>query len=336
MAKIDLTPITNANNLSNINSNFTKLAAELNDKVLYRDNPFGEPNQMENSLDMNGNDILNGGVLDVTQLNINGQTVQPSNLVLDNALKIANNLSDLANPTAARSNIGLALVNNTADINKPISIAQQGGLDLKLSLTGGTLSGPLVVPTINGATAFSVRPTFQGNVPWDSGNLNLASPPAIGTTTPNNGVFNNLTVNTGLTIVGGYGGTNTTGNGSPGNIGEPMITDISPTAISNGVIFNAASIVVTPGDWDVSGNLFFNGTGASTNTIVGISLTSATVGATPTYTQLSISSPHVGNFNTPIVRISVAVNTTVFLIGLASFASGTMTAGGRLRARRMR
>jgi len=40
-------------------ANFDLIESELNDKVLYRDNPDGEPNQMNNDLDMNGNRITN-------------------------------------------------------------------------------------------------------------------------------------------------------------------------------------------------------------------------------------------------------------------------------------
>lgn len=42
-----------------LNNNFTNIASELNNKVLYRNNPSGEPNSMQNDLDMNGNNILN-------------------------------------------------------------------------------------------------------------------------------------------------------------------------------------------------------------------------------------------------------------------------------------
>jgi hypothetical protein len=46
-------------NLSQINANFQEIADNLNDKVLYRDNPTGEANQMLDPLDMNSNRILN-------------------------------------------------------------------------------------------------------------------------------------------------------------------------------------------------------------------------------------------------------------------------------------
>lgn len=42
-----------------LNADLQALATELNDKVLYRDNPSGEDNVMKNSLDMNSNTILN-------------------------------------------------------------------------------------------------------------------------------------------------------------------------------------------------------------------------------------------------------------------------------------
>lgn len=59
MAKINLNNIVSGFNLAKINDNFQKIATALNDKVLWRDNPVGEPNQMNNDLDMNGKHIYN-------------------------------------------------------------------------------------------------------------------------------------------------------------------------------------------------------------------------------------------------------------------------------------
>lgn len=61
MSKITLNDVTNIDGLSVINDNFDKIEQELQNKVLYRDNPSGEPNAMENSIDMNGFDIINAG-----------------------------------------------------------------------------------------------------------------------------------------------------------------------------------------------------------------------------------------------------------------------------------
>lgn len=59
MSKIVLPPITGAQNLTTLNSNFQKIADALNEKVFYRDNPEGEPNQLADELDMNGQRIYN-------------------------------------------------------------------------------------------------------------------------------------------------------------------------------------------------------------------------------------------------------------------------------------
>lgn len=48
-------------------------------------------------------------------------------------LEVSNNLSDVSNPTAARSNLGLGNVDNTSDINKPISAATQAALNGKVA-----------------------------------------------------------------------------------------------------------------------------------------------------------------------------------------------------------
>lgn len=54
--KIDLSTV---NTLARIDNAFQEVATELNDKVLYRVNPDGTANQMENQIDMNSNRIIN-------------------------------------------------------------------------------------------------------------------------------------------------------------------------------------------------------------------------------------------------------------------------------------
>lgn len=68
MAKIVLSDVTSSGSSASINRNFQKIEDALNDKVLFRNNPEGEPNQMEDDLDMNSNDILNAGVIKATRV----------------------------------------------------------------------------------------------------------------------------------------------------------------------------------------------------------------------------------------------------------------------------
>lgn len=66
MAKITISDIAAGYaSTTQLNNAFNALEAELNNKVLYRDVPSGEPNQMEQDLDMNGNNILNAAGIEV-------------------------------------------------------------------------------------------------------------------------------------------------------------------------------------------------------------------------------------------------------------------------------
>ena len=74
MAKINLGNIESGYaSTSALNNIFNTIENEFSEKVLYRNNPNGEPNQMENDLDLNSNDILNAGSLNVTSFTVNGQ-----------------------------------------------------------------------------------------------------------------------------------------------------------------------------------------------------------------------------------------------------------------------
>ena len=60
MAKITLNDVNSGLNQASLtNSNNDTIETNLNDKVLYRDNPAGEANQMENLIDMNSERIIN-------------------------------------------------------------------------------------------------------------------------------------------------------------------------------------------------------------------------------------------------------------------------------------
>lgn len=61
MSKLTLNDVTNIDSITTINANFDKLEQELQNKVLYRDNPLGEPNALQTNLDVNGKDLLNVG-----------------------------------------------------------------------------------------------------------------------------------------------------------------------------------------------------------------------------------------------------------------------------------
>lgn len=86
MSKINIPNITSGfAAVEALNTHLQTIEDELNNKVLYRNNPTGEPNSMQNDLDMNGHSVLNVSTweadnLSVANLTINGELVVPSDL----------------------------------------------------------------------------------------------------------------------------------------------------------------------------------------------------------------------------------------------------------------
>jgi hypothetical protein len=81
MAKLTLDTITSSFASTTLfNTNFATILAELDGKVLYRNNTSGEANQMENDLDMNSNSILNANAINTTSLTVNGLPVAGGNV----------------------------------------------------------------------------------------------------------------------------------------------------------------------------------------------------------------------------------------------------------------
>ena len=91
MAKIDLPTISSgyASNTT-FNTTFTAIENEFQQKVLYRDNPAGEPNSMQNDIDMNSNDINNVKDISLTgEFTVDGvDYIAAMNTVYNNYLSI--------------------------------------------------------------------------------------------------------------------------------------------------------------------------------------------------------------------------------------------------------
>lgn len=141
-------------------------------------------------------------------------------------------------------------------------------------------------------------------------------------------------------------GTTTNNNAAAGSVGEFISTNVptgTPVSLTSGVPANVASISLTPGDWDVSGNIGFLPGGTTTTSLVigAIGSVSATLPTTPAgggYTALPYSAPAGAGIVIPVgrTRVSVAVTTTIYLITQVTFAVSTNAAYGFIGARRVR
>ena len=144
-------------------------------------------------------------------------------------------------------------------------------------------------------------------------------------------------------------GSTTNDNAAAGKIGEFIASTVAQSgAVALGTsttATNVASIVLTPGDWDVSGRvnltgaqtcnvLFFSGSVSSTSSaeppphdITNISFANTGL---PVFQKADLSAP------IPSTRYSLAATSTAFLIARASFSTSTCGAYGRISARRAR
>lgn len=155
-----------------------------------------------------------------------------------------------------------------------------------------------------------------------------------------------ISVNGAIGTGGQLIGTKTNDNACTGCVGEILsaqVTGGAPTAISSNVIFDLATVTLTPGDWDVSGILgFIEASGTVTTSVSGwISTTSLTLPGAPNsgaYLSLpaTLAASSVFGASVGTIRVSVAVNTPVYLSGSVLFSVSTNAAFGYLRAVRRR
>jgi hypothetical protein len=235
-------------------------------------------------------------------------------------------------PTLTTPNI--ASIVNTGTLTLPTSTDTLVGRATTDTLTNKTLTSPVVnTPTISGGTI--------NNAP-------------IGGTTPAAATFTTLTATgfvdaqNGLAVTGGFVpsqtagivGTTTNNNANAGSVGEYASNTGSGVALTSAVTANATSVSLTAGDWDVSGTVQFVPAGTTTIAGIasGISTTSATLGGVGSFnsTQATHTTGAAQMQSTPVLRLSLATTTTVYLVANSTFGVSTMSVNSLIRARRVR
>lgn len=121
-----------------------------------------------------------------------------------------------------------------------------------------------------------------------------------------------------------------------GKIGQVITGSSGPVAITTATVVNAASITLTPGDWEVNGVLSIAPSGGATAMVqASINNQSLTFAGFPNRVMRGGSSTYA----TELLcrrRYNVTTNTTVYLTGYTEFSAGTATVSGYLEARRTR
>jgi hypothetical protein len=143
-------------------------------------------------------------------------------------------------------------------------------------------------------------------------------------------------------------GTQINDSAAAGNVGEYIESVTNGNCAATGVIFDATSISLTPGDWDVTGVIYYTPNGATfpsfADFILGISQTSgnSSTGLVNGSNVINVTAPGLSTFTqmtvvVPSYRQSLSATTTIYLKGLiATYSGATPTYSCRISARRMR
>lgn len=152
----------------------------------------------------------------------------------------------------------------------------------------------------------------------------------------------------GGTVTSAIPGTATNNNAAAGDIGEAItgtVVRASATGLVTGTSKTVTSIVLTAGDWDLSGGIGF--LPAATTVIASVVGTYHTVtNALPASVEPSNSSKELypaafapnddAVFSLPAIRVSLSATTTYYLIATAYFSTNTLAGYGFIQGRRAR
>lgn len=215
MAKIVLDDTNSGYNLATINANLQKIALTLNTQVMYRDNPVGEPNQIQDTVDVNGNDLINVHSLRAVALVLNG--VDATALVTGAAsfatsaqlaatqsaasAVLSQQYADTAQaavlPNGSVTNIKLAPLSVTSDKVDPSVYANFVLNDNTVSQAKLTANSVSTVKLLDGAVLTAKIADQQVTTSKLASNLSL-----VGNTSIDVALVNNINVNGGLATVG--------------------------------------------------------------------------------------------------------------------------------------
>jgi hypothetical protein len=250
----------------------------------------------------------------------------------------------------------ISQLSTTASLNSP-----DGAVDVPSSIDDYQRAHAAFIAQLRDRTATDLPNTPAGNIAattvqaalneLDSEKANVGALASSGITgaaaSGANADITSMTAVTSISATGGTAvkGTNTNDSAAAGYVGEYISSTLasgSAISLTSATAANITSISLTAGDWDVSGYITFV-TSASTSISVltgGPNSTSATIPNFPDRAQYAAEANVPGALNIGIAiastRFSLASTTTIYLVGQAIFTASTLTAYGRISARRVR
>jgi hypothetical protein len=243
----------------------------------------------------------------------------------------------------------------------PNNITVYGGVTATAASTFAGLTSSAAITVTAGGCNITGGGAFSGSYSCSGGNWSYANvlQANAGLTAGAAGTNTGITVNgqAGITIAAGATATGFTNNSplgitnpngivgitngadpTAGRIGEYMTASGTLASLTSGSWQNVGVINLTPGDWDITGTIFYNSsTNSGTGVAMGLSLSPASLAATTDYTSTPWSA-WSANFavTSPLMRQNISAATPVYLATYLTFGSGTVSANWKIQARRVR
>jgi hypothetical protein len=231
--------------------------------------------------------------------------------------------------------VGLGNVDNTTDLNKPVSNATQTALDGKLNLSGGTLTGGL---TLSGAPTTDLQAATKAYVDNLATGISVKEPVVAATSGNLAGTYDNGTAGLGATITKASNGSIGTIDSQAVTVGDRILLRAQTDPIENGIYTITAVgdgsnpwVVTRATDSDnspsaeLTGGTFCLVTGGATFTNAGFVVTNSgtvVIGTDDiTYEQFSASQNITAGVGITKTGSEVAIDETV----VAKLAAPTFT-----------
>jgi hypothetical protein len=131
-----------------------------------------------------------------------------------------------------KSMVGLGNVDNTSDVNKPVSNATQTALDGKLNLSGGTLTGGL---TLSGAPTADLQAATKAYVDNLATGISVREPVVAATVGNLAGTYDNGTAGLGATLTKASNGSIGTIDAQAVTVGDRILLRAQTDPIENGI-----------------------------------------------------------------------------------------------------